>query len=76
MAPILLLNAVKQEQGSIMDRADRNAPPFELDVAPDGERWRYRKRWRQGFRRFLPSLWHVTDEAGLKALTQQDSPRA
>ncbi len=67
---------MKQEPGSIMDRADPNAPPFELDVAPDGERWRYRKRWRQGFRRFLPSLWHVTDAEGLKALTRQDQPRA
>lgn len=55
--------------------------PYEIDVAPDGDRWRYRKRWRQGLRRFLPSLWHATDEDGL-ALLKRDgeipggSPRA
>ena len=54
---------------------DTPPAPYELDVAPDGERWRYRKRWRQGLRRFLPSLWHVTDEAGLKALTRQAGTR-
>lgn len=43
-------------------------PPYELDIAPDGERWRYRKRWTKGLRRFLPALWHATDEAGLKLL--------
>ena len=42
-------------------RATEQAP-YEIDVAPDGDRWRYRKRWRQGLRRFLPSLWHATDE--------------
>lgn len=50
---------------------DVNPTPYELDIAPDGERWRYRKRWRQGLRRFLPSLWHVTDEAGLQALARE-----
>lgn len=54
---------------------DTTPAPYELDVAPDGERWRYRKRWRQGLRRFLPSLWHVTDEAGLKALARQIEKR-
>ena len=28
-------------------RATEQAP-YEIDVAPDGDRWRYRKRWRQG----------------------------
>ena len=45
-------------------------PPYELDIAPDGERWRYRKRWTKGLRRFLPALWHATDEAGVKLLRQ------
>lgn len=47
-------------------------PTYELDVAPDGDRWRYRKRWTVGLRRFLPALWHATDEAGLKLLQQQE----
>lgn len=44
------------------------SPPYELDIAPDGERWRYRKRWTSGLRRFLPALWHATDAAGVKLL--------
>lgn len=53
---------------------DKTVPPpaYELDVAPDGDRWRYRKRWTSGLRRFLPALWHATDEAGLKLLRQQE----
>jgi hypothetical protein len=42
--------------------------PYELEIAPDGERWRYRKRWTRGLRRFLPALWHATDEAGVRRL--------
>lgn len=49
------------------------AAAYDLDVAPDGHRWRYRKRWRQGLRRYLPSLWHVTDEDGLAVLTREIS---
>ena len=49
--------------------------PYEIDVAPDGNRWRYRKRWRRGLRRFLPSLWHATDEHGL-ALLKRDNTLA
>lgn len=45
--------------------------PYELDIAPDGEGWRYRKRWRKGLRRFLPALWHATDEAGVRVLRQE-----
>ena len=61
-------------------RATEQAP-YEIDVAPDGDRWRYRKRWRQGLRRFLPSLWHATDEDGLALLKRdgalrEGSPRA
>ena len=61
-------------------RATEQAP-YEIDVAPDGDRWRYRKRWRQGLRRFLPSLWHATDEDGLDLLKREGtlregSPRA
>lgn len=48
---------------------------YEIDVAPDGDRWRYRKRWRQGLRRFLPSLWHATDEAGLALLKRDGTSR-
>ena len=53
---------------------DKTAPPpaYELDVAPDGDRWRYRKRWTSGLRRFLPARWHATDDAGLKLLRQQE----
>ena len=59
-----------------MDSLSRNAAAdYDLDVAPDGDRWRYRKRWRQGLRRFLPSLWHVTDEDGLAILTRDTSMR-
>lgn len=47
---------------------DTNAPPYELDIAPDGEHWRYRKRWTKGLRRFLPALWRATDAAGLVVL--------
>lgn len=56
-----------------MDSQSRAAEqaPYEIDVAPDGDGWRYRKRWRQGLRRFLPSLWHATDEDGL-ALLKRD----
>lgn len=51
---------------------DKTVPQraYELDIAPDGERWRYRKRWTSGLRRFLPALWHATDEAGVKLLRQ------
>ena len=66
-----------------MDSQSRAAEqaPYEIDVAPDGDRWRYRKRWRQGLRRFLPSLWHATDEDGLALLKRdgafrKSSPRA
>lgn len=45
--------------------------PYELDIAPDGEGWRYRKRWRKGLRRFLPALWHATDEEGVRALRHE-----
>ena len=59
-----------------MDSQDRTDPVrYEIDVAPDGHRWRYRKRWRQGLRRFLPSLWHVTDEDGLAILKRDTSMR-
>ena len=53
---------------------DKTAPQrtYELDIAPDGDRWRYRKRWTSGLRRFLPALWHATDEAGVKLLRQQE----
>lgn len=54
-----------------MDKTVR-PPAYELDVAPDGDRWRYRKRWTVGLRRFLPALWHATDEAGLRLLRQQE----
>lgn len=53
---------------------DTLPPPYELDIAPDGERWRYRKRWTKGLRRFLPALWHATDEVGV-ALLKQDAAR-
>lgn len=57
-----------------MDSLSRTTSvPYDLDVAPDGDRWRYRKRWRQGLRRFLPSLWHVTDEDGLALLKHDTS---
>lgn len=57
-----------------MDSLSRTtAAAYDLDVAPDGDRWRYRKRWRQGLRRFLPALWHVTDEDGL-AILKRDTP--
>ena len=66
-----------------MDSQSRAAEqaPYEIDVVPDGDRWRYRKRWRQGLRRFLPSLWHATDEDGLALLKRdgalrESSPRA
>lgn len=52
-----------------MDKAPP-PPAYELEIAPDGERWRYRKRWTTGLRRFLPALWHATDEAGVKVLRQ------
>ena len=55
-------------------RATEQAP-YEIDVAPDGHRWRYRKRWRQGLRRFLPALWHATDEDGLALLKRDDALR-
>lgn len=58
-----------------MDNRKQPAP-YELDIAPDGERWRYRKRWRAGVRRFLPSFWHVTDEDGLRALRRQEHLRS
>ena len=45
---------------------DKAPAAYELEIAPDGERWRYRKRWRTGLRRFLPALWHATDARGLK----------
>lgn len=53
---------------------DTLPPPYELDIAPDGERWRYRKRWTKGLRRFLPALWHATDQAGVELL-KQDAAR-
>ncbi len=49
---------------------DKAPAAYELEIAPDGERWRYRKRWTRGLRRFLPALWHATDEAGVKVLRQ------
>lgn len=49
---------------------DKAQAAYELEIAPDGERWRYRKRWTRGLRRFLPALWHATDEAGVKVLRQ------
>lgn len=59
-----------------MDSQDRTDPvQYEIDVAPDGDRWRYRKRWRQGLRRFLPALWHATDEDGLALLKRDDALR-
>jgi len=47
-------------------------PTYELDIAPDGERWRYRKRWNKGLRRFLPAFWHATDEAGVRLLRKEN----
>ena len=35
---------------------DKAPAAYELEIAADGERWRYRKRWRTGLRRFLPAL--------------------
>jgi|EndMetStandDraft_7_1072992.scaffolds.fasta_scaffold366242_2 hypothetical protein len=54
----------------------RTPPPYELDIAPDGDQWRYRKRWRTGLRRFLPSFWHATDDAGLRVLKREQRPDA
>ncbi|WP_374534690.1 hypothetical protein [Phenylobacterium sp.] len=55
---------------------DKPEPAYELDIAPDSEalgggRWRYRKRWTRGLRRFLPALWHATDDDGVKRLRRQ-----
>ncbi|WP_156378249.1 MULTISPECIES: hypothetical protein [unclassified Phenylobacterium] len=52
-----------------MDKAPP-PPAYEFDIAPDGEGWRYRKRWTKGLRRFLPALWHATDAAGVKTLRE------
>ncbi|WP_293405546.1 hypothetical protein [Phenylobacterium sp.] len=54
---------------------DKAPPAYELDIAPDGDGWRYRKRWRSGLRRFLPALWHATDAHGLKRLRELDQQR-
>ncbi|HEY9237066.1 MULTISPECIES: hypothetical protein [Phenylobacterium] len=56
-----------------MDR-QTPAPPYELEIAPDGEFWRYRKRWRTGVRRFLPSFWHATDADGVRILRREQRP--
>jgi len=63
---------------------DKPEPAYELDIAPDseamdddaasGRRWRYRKRWTRGLRRFLPALWHATDDDGVKRLRRQQQP--
>ncbi len=54
---------------------DKAPPAYELDIAPDGEGWRYRKRWRTGLRRFLPALWHATDAHGLTRLRELQDRR-
>ena len=54
---------------------DKAPAAYELEIAPDGERWRYRKRWRTGLRRFLPALWHATAARGLKALRELEGQR-
>jgi hypothetical protein len=45
--------------------------PYVVDIARDGEGWRFRRRWRQGVRRFLPALWHSTTETGLRHVLGQ-----
>ncbi len=54
---------------------DKAPPAYELDIAPDGEGWRYRKRWRTGLRRFLPAFWHATDARGLTRLRELEDQR-
>ncbi|CAN5342882.1 hypothetical protein BH11PSE2_BH11PSE2_13240 [soil metagenome] len=44
------------------------ALPYALDIAPDGDGWRVRRRWKQGLRHYLPAFWEATDAEGVRKL--------